>query len=716
MTLHFDSPAYYINRELSWLSFNERVMEEATDTSNPLLERLKFLAIAASNLDEFFMVRVAGLLDLFRSGSTKPDTKAGMTPAEQLGAIAERVHAFVERMYVILDDHIMTELQRENVRFLKPNELNAEQEAFLEDYFERKIFPVLTPLAVDASHPFPHLANKSLNLGVLLKPEHGHEHHHHHSHKPKHLFAVVQVPFMSPRFIELPTNDSGAKHFILLEDVLCQHMKMLFSGHQIVESSAFRITRDADMTFDEETSEDLVQEIQRELKKRRMGAAVRLEIAASMGQELREMLIDWLDLTKHDVYEIDGPIDPTFFMKFYGALPGLEHLKFDEFEPQPPHDLLGENGIFAAISHKDVLVFHPYESFDPVLHFISQAADDPNVLAIKQTLYRVGGNSPIVASLARAAENGKQVTVLLEIKARFDEENNIVWAKKLEKAGCHVIYGLVGLKTHSKITLVVRQEGNQLRRYVHLGTGNYNEITARIYTDLGVFSAREELGYDATEFFNHLTGYGNAPDYEEMFTAPLLLKQKLLELIDREIEASTLDKPGLIIAKMNSLTDKDLIKALYRASCAGVRIELIVRGICCLRPGIEDVSENIQVSSIVGRFLEHSRVFYFQNGGNEEVYLSSADWMTRNMEHRVEILFPVKQEDLRQRLTHILDIHLKDNVKRHVLNADGTYHKVRPAHGVWLDSQMYLAQEAEQVVQANELKSYINRLIPKTQA
>ncbi|MBL0387585.1 RNA degradosome polyphosphate kinase [Tumebacillus sp. ITR2] len=711
MKQHFDLPTYYINRELSWLSFNERVMEEATDTSNPLLERLKFLAIASSNLDEFFMVRVAGILDLFRTGSTKPESKAGMTPAEQLGAIAQRVHPFVERMYSILDDHIWTELHRENIRFLKPIELNAEQEAFLEDYYERKIFPVLTPLAVDASHPFPHLANKSLNLGVLLQADHRHDQHHH---KPKHLFAVVQVPSVIPRFLELPTDDSTAKHYILLEDVICQHMKMLFSGHKIIESAAFRITRDADMSFDEETTENLVQEIQKELKKRRMGVAVRLEIAATMSETLREMLTDWLDLTQHDIYEIDGPIDPTFFMKFYNALPGVEHLKFDEFESQPPHDFIGENGIFEAIQHKDILVFHPYESFDPVLHFISQAADDPNVLAIKQTLYRVGGNSPIVSALARAAENGKQVTVLLEIKARFDEENNIVWAKKLEKAGCHVIYGLVGLKTHSKITLVVRQEGHQLRRYVHLSTGNYNEVTARIYTDLGMFSAREELGYDATEFFNHLTGYGNAPDWEEIVTAPIGLKQKLLDMIDREIEVSTIDKPGLIIAKMNSLTDKDLIKALYRASCAGVRIELIIRGICCLRPGLEDVSEHIQVSSIVGRFLEHSRVFYFQNGGDEEVYLSSADWMTRNMEHRIEILFPVKQEDLRERLVHILNIQLKDNVKRHVLHPDGTYHKVRPGHGVWLDSQMYLAQEAEQFAQAKEMQTYVNRLVPKT--
>jgi polyphosphate kinase len=707
---HFDNPEYYINRELSWLSFNERVMEEAMDSSNPLLERLKFLAIASSNLDEFFMVRVAGLLDMLRTGSNKPDSKARMSPAEQLSAIADRVHKIVDRMFDILDDHILEELRQEHIHFVKPSAITEAQHEYLEDYFYRYIFPVLTPLAVDASHPFPHLANKSLNLGVLLSTEPE-------TAKPKdYLFAVVQVPSMLPRFIELPTEDPANKHFILLEDVICLHMHFLFSGLRIVESSAFRITRDADMTFDEETTEDLMQEIQKELKKRRMGVAVRLEVAATISQTLREMLVDWLDLTEHDVYEIDGPIDPTFFMKFSSALPGFEHLRFEELDPQPPHDLIGENGIFAAIAHKDILVFHPYESFDPVLHFIAQAADDPNVLAIKQTLYRVGGKSPIVSALVRAAENGKQVTVLLEIKARFDEENNIVWAKKLEKAGCHVIYGLKGLKTHSKITLVVRQESNQLRRYVHLSTGNYNEVTARIYTDLGMFSAREELGYDATEFFNHLTGYATKPDWEEIVTAPIGMKAKLIEMIDREIERSTVDKPGLIIAKMNSLTDNMLIQALYRASCAGVRIELIVRGICCLRPGIPDVSENIRVSSIVGRFLEHSRVVYFQNGGDEEVYLSSADWMTRNMDHRVEILFPVKQADLKERLVHILTMQLKDNVKRHELLPDGSYQKVTPGHGVWLDSQMYMLQAAQKNVQAKEMQNYVNRLVPKTQS
>lgn len=705
---HFEQNDYYINRELSWLAFNERVMEEAIDTSNPLLERLKFLAIASSNLDEFFMVRVAGLLDMVKSGFNKPETKAGMTPIEQLSAIAARVHTIVDRMYDIYEDHIVTELRHEHIRFLKPDELNEAQLAFLEDYYHDSIFPVLTPLAIDASHPFPHLASKSLNLGVLLIPDRAGK-------QDKHLFAVVQVPSMLPRSIELPTEDPRDKHFILLEDVICQHMNILFSGHQIVESSPFRITRDADMTFDEETAENLVQEIQKELKKRRMGVAVRLEIASTMSATLREMIVDWLELTDHDLYEIGGPIDLTFLMKFTQALSGFDHLRFEELEPQLPHAFIGENGIFQAIANKDILVFHPYESFDPVLHFISQAADDPNVLAIKQTLYRVGGNSPIVSALVRAAENGKQVTVLLEIKARFDEENNIVWAKKLEKAGCHVIYGLVGLKTHSKITLVVRQEEKQLRRYVHLSTGNYNETTARIYTDLGMFSAREELGYDATEFFNHLTGYATEPDWEEIVTAPRGLKANLLEMIEREIETSTIDEPGLIIAKMNSLTDKELIKALYRASGAGVRVELIVRGICCLRPGIPDVSENITVSSIVGRFLEHSRVYYFKNGGKQEVYLSSADWMTRNMDHRVEIMFPVAQEDLKNRLVHILDIQLKDNVKRHVLAADGTYHKVRPGHGVWLDSQMYLALEAQQNVQAKELQTYVDRLIPKTQ-
>ncbi|MGZ6525541.1 MAG: polyphosphate kinase 1, partial [Tumebacillaceae bacterium] len=473
---NFESEKYYINRELSWLAFNGRVLEESADRSNPLLERIKFLAITSSNLDEFFMVRVAGLVDMVKTGYDVPDNKTRMTASEQVAAISEHVHRMVDRQYEILNHSLFPELAEQGIHFLKPRELTSEQNRFLKDYYDHYIYPVLTPMGVDASHPFPMLFNKSLNLGVLLQSEED----------DQGLFAVVQVPSVLPRFIQLPTEQEGQRAYILLEDVIRQNIEPLFEGNQILEVAAFRITRDADIEYDEEGTEDLLQEIERELKFRKMGDAVRLEISDTMSELLRETLRSSLELTNEDVLLIHGPIDLTFFMKFASSLPGCGALRYEELKPLPPQDLIGENSIFDAIAHKDVMVFHPYESFDPVVHFISQAADDPNVLAIKQTLYRVSGQSPIVAALAKAAENGKQVTVLLEIKARFDEENNIVWAKKLDQAGCHVIYGVVGLKTHSKITLVVRREGNVMRRYVHLGTGNYNDTTARIYTDLGM--------------------------------------------------------------------------------------------------------------------------------------------------------------------------------------------------------------------------------------
>jgi polyphosphate kinase len=699
----FDNSEYYINRELSWLSFNERVLEEAMDQDNPLLEQLKFIAITASNLDEFFMVRVAGLKDDIRNGVNRPDNKAHMTPKEQIRAISQRVHEMVKRQYEILNHHIIPRLRRQGIHFLSVEEMNAKQRDFVQQYFLDSIFPVLTPMAVDASHPFPMLANKSLNLAVLLERDHE---------PTKHLFAVVQVPGVLPRFVQLP-SEQGRLDYVLLEDVICQHMKTMFAGHRVLEVSPFRITRDMDMELDEESAEDLLKEIEKELKRRKLGEAVRLEVAMAMSQEVRETLRTSLDLGVEDIYLIEGPLDPTFYMKFYG-LPGYEHLRFEELTPQPPRDLIGEQGIFEAIANKDILVMHPFESFEPVVHFVNQAADDPHVLAIKQTLYRVSGNSPIVAALARAADNGKQVTVLLELKARFDEENNIVWAKKLEKAGCHVIYGLVGLKTHSKITLVARQEGQRIRRYVHLGTGNYNDTTARIYTDVGMFTADEGFGQDASAFFNHLTGYATAPEWKRIETAPRGLKEKFLELIENEIEKSTEEKPGHIIAKMNALTHKEIIKALYRASCAGVKIDLIVRGICCLRPGIQDVSENIRVYSIVGRFLEHSRIFYFQNGGDELLFCSSADWMTRNLDHRVEILFPVVQSDLKERLKESLQIMLSDTVKRHELESDGVYKKVQPGPGPAVDSQAELYKLAFQAARIKEMNLYLTQLKPKT--
>jgi len=699
---NFENREYYINRELSWLSFNQRVLDEALDTSNPLLERLKFLAISCSNLDEFFMVRVAGIIDQLKIGYTKPENKAGLTPQEQFDAVSQRAHEMVDKMYTILNQFILPLLREEGIRFLKPSELTMEQHEFVTNYYNNSIFPVLTPMAIDASHPFPHLLNKSLNLAVLLQSER----------ETKPLFAVVQVPSVLPRYIRLP-SDEGQLHFMLLEDLICQNMESLFQGNEILEVTPFRITRDADITLDEEEAEDLLEAIENELKKRKLGVEVRLELSAAAGEVMYETIKEMLEMEQQEIYVINGPLDPTFFMKFQGSLPGYDHLRFEEMRPQMPIDLVGEDDIFEAIREKDIMLAHPFESFDPVTHFVQQAAEDPNVLAIKQTLYRVSGDSPIVAALARAAENGKQVTVLVEIKARFDEENNIVWAKKLEQSGCHVIYGLVGLKTHSKITLIARREGDTIRRYVHLGTGNYNDTTARIYTDIGIFTCREEFGYDASAFFNHLTGYATTPNWKQLVTAPIGMKEAFIRLVENEIANSTEASPGHIIAQMNSLTDKDIMKALFKASMAGVKIDLIVRGICCLRPGIPGVSENINVYSIVGRFLEHSRIFYFKNGGDEKVFLSSADWMTRNMEYRVEILFPVVQENLKERIKNILDIKLSDNVKRHKLESNGTYSKVKKTSGVSLESQTYLYQQAQQSV-SKERQTHFFQLKPKS--
>lgn len=699
-----DRKENFINRELSWLSFNERVMVEAASPQNPLFEQLKFTSIFCSNLDEFFMVRVAGVKDKIKAGDNRTDDKSNLTPKQQLKVISRRVHADVQKLYDFLKDSLAPGLRQEGLVLKAPHDLDAEQKEFLLTYYEEKIFPVLTPLAVDSSHPFPFLFNKSLNLAVLLENES--------LGRSETLLAIVQVPTVLPRYVMLPGSED-AEEFILLEDVIQSHLESLFTGNHVLESGFFRVTRDAEMELNENNAEDLLEQIENELKKRKMGDAVRLEINQSMSATLRHLLQDSLSLTDEDVYSYEGPLDLTFLMSFY-SMPGYEDLRFQHIAPQPPRDLVGEVNIFDAIVRKDILVFHPYESFDPVVHFVSQAADDPNVLAIKQTLYRVSGNSPIVNSLVRAADNGKQVTVILELKARFDEENNIVWAKKLEKAGCHVIYGLVGLKTHAKITLVVRRVGDHIRRYVHMGTGNYNDTTARMYSDIGMFTAREEFGRDASAFFNHLTGYGTTPDWERITISPRGIKEDLLELIRNEIRESKPDSPGRIIVKLNSLTNKEMILALYEASTAGVQIDLIIRGICCLRPGIPGVSENIRVHSIVGRFLEHSRIFYFQNGGDELVLLSSADWMSRNLNHRVELMFPVVQDNLKERVKHILQTQLHDTVKRHELTSDGNY--VRPAtpeEEEPLNSQEYFYLEAHEA-QESTRTNFFSLMTPKT--
>jgi len=668
--VELNSPQYYNNRELSWLAFNERVLQEAFDNRNPLLERLKFLAIFSSNLDEFFMVRVAGLKDQVKAGFNKPENKAGLTPKQQLAKISVKAHELVELQYQLYNDLLLPMLKEEAINFLSFHELREEHESYLKRYFIDKVLPVLTPMAVDAYRPFPMLLNKSLNLAVLLRDTRNVQ-----DTQPK--LAIVQVPAVLNRFIQLPSDD-GVLNYILLEDVITAYMYMLFKGYEIISATKFRITRNADLTIHEEGARDLLQEIEKELKKRKWGAAVRLEVSKNNYDEsILSYLLNELEIHEKDVYKIAGPLDLTFLFSLYGELSKYkEHLVYEALIPQPPKDLGFEEDVFEKASEQDILLHHPYESFEPVIDFVSNAADDPEVLAIKQTLYRVSGDSPIIEALMRAAANGKQVMVLVELKARFDEENNVQWAKELEKAGCHVIFGITHLKTHSKITLVVRQKHGTIERFVHLGTGNYNDATAKVYTDFGLITANREIGEDATNFFNYLSGYMEKPEFHHLSVAPFDIRQKLMQLIDGEIHFHKQFGNGHIIAKMNSLTDKKLMIKLYEASQAGVKIDLLVRGICCLRPGIPGISENIRVRSIVGRFLEHSRIYYFHHNGEEKVYLSSADMMTRNMDRRIEILFPIFAENLKERLKKILTILLSDNVKAREQDAEGNYHYV----------------------------------------
>ncbi|WP_100372419.1 RNA degradosome polyphosphate kinase [Bacillus sp. FJAT-45037] len=667
-SINFNEAKYYNNRELSWLAFNERVLEEAIDERNPLLERLKFLAIFSSNLDEFFMVRVAGLKDQVKAGFNRPENKAGLTPKQQLKEIAKVNHRLVQLQDRVFTETLVPMLYHEGFQFLSIHELNNEQLNYLKNRFQKYIYPVLTPMAIDAYRPFPMLLNKSLNLAVLLKKE---------ENQTKQL-AIVQVPAVLNRVITIPsTNDKEA--FILLEEVISHFLNELFLGYEVLSVSPFRITRNADMTIHEEGARDLLREIEKELKRRKWGSGVRLEIQeGTMNPTILKLLLDVLEVHKDDVYSFQGPLDLSFLFKLHKQLANeYEHLADETLIPQQPTDLIGEENIFDAIVKRDIFLHHPYESFQPVVDFISQAADDDSVLAIKQTLYRVSGDSPIIHALERAAENGKQVTVLVELKARFDEENNIQWAKKLEKAGVHVIYGITSLKTHSKITLVVRHQNNEIQRLVHLGTGNYNDSTAKMYTDMGILTSDELIGIDATNFFNYLSGYREKPVWHYLSTAPFDIRDQFLELIDQEIAFHKERGNGRIIAKMNSLTDKPIILKLYEASHAGVKIDLIIRGICCLRPGIKDVSENIRVRSIVDRYLEHSRIFYFNHDGEEKAFLSSADWMTRNMEKRIEILFPILAPRIKDRVKNILDITLLDNVKAREQAPDGTYHYVQ---------------------------------------
>ena len=659
--LDLTKPEYFYNRELSWLKFNLRVLKEAMGKETPLLERLKFIAISASNLDEFFMVRVAGLWSNFDSGVEKRDA-SGMSVHEQLVAISQAAHEQVRTQTKSLIA-LMAEMDAVKPHFRRVKELSELGKDWLEEYYREVVFPVLTPMAVDASRPFPFLANKTLNLAVELIKADG-----------EHSMGLIQVPSVLDRIVEV--EPEGKRTFVFLEDIIASHCHDLFKGCHILDMVSFRVTRDSDLDLEEDDSVDLMKEVEESLRKRKRGAAVRLEIFKTNNNRIKKFLEENLDVTEMEVYEINGPLDPTCFFKFIG-MKGMWPWLYEPFVPQRPLELPDDSDLFAAIRENDILLHHPYESFDPVVKLVSDAADDPQVLAIKQTLYRVSGNSPIVAALARAAENGKQVTVLVELKARFDEENNILWARRLEKAGCHVIYGLVGLKTHAKIILIVRKEDNGIRRYLHLGTGNYNDSTAKLYTDLGLMTANDEFGSDASAFFNLLSGYSEPPVWNKLVMAPLGLREKIYALIDNEIAMVRAGREGHIIAKMNSLIDQPVIQKLYEASAAGVHIDLIVRGICGLRTGIEGISDNITVRSIVGRQLEHSRIFWFANGGEEQLYLSSADWMPRNLNDRVELFFPVETEEHIHRIKALLDLYLRDNVGAHMMQSNGTYRRVR---------------------------------------
>ncbi len=680
----------FINRELSWLEFDTRVLGEAENEDNPLFERLKFLSITASNLDEFFMVRVASLKDMVNAGYTKKDI-AGMTAREQLEALDERTHVFVKRQYAIYNNELVPALDNQGFHIIASHEdLTDEQAEFVDKYFHEEVYPVLTPMAVDSSRPFPLIRNKTLNIAALLKKKNGDD--------DETEFATVQVPSVLPRFVRLPGGDGDI--VILLEEIIERNIDKLFLNYDILCAYPYRIMRNADFSIDEEDAEDLLKEIEKQLKKRQWGQTIRLEVQGNIDKQLLKKLKSELDITDSDIYRIDGPLDLTFLMKMYGSF-GYEHLKTPKYTPAPVPELMDGRNIFEAIREGDILLHHPYQTFDPVVDFVRQAAKDPAVLAIKQTLYRVSGNSPIVAALAAAAENGKQVSVLVELKARFDEENNIIWAKKLEQAGCHVIYGLVGLKTHSKITLAVRREEDGIRRYVHLGTGNYNDSTAKLYCDMGLFTCSPAIGEDATAVFNMLSGYSEPVGWNKLSLAPLWLRERFHYLVEREIERAKDGQNAHIIAKMNSVCDKDIIELMYKASKAGVKIELIVRGICCLIPQLDGVSENITVRSIVGTFLEHSRIFYFENGGNPEIYMASADWMSRNLDRRVEIMFPVEDARLKKEVKHILDVQLADNVKAQLMQPDGSYRKIKNAPDMpQVEAQQIFCEEAQEKAKA----------------
>lgn len=674
-----DSPENYLNRELSMLKFQYRVFEEAQDRSNPLLERLKFIAIVGSNMDEFFMVRIGGVKLQIEAGvvDVTPD---GMTPAEQLAALRKQSHTLLVECQELLHSEILPPLRDEGIHILNYDELNDKQITSVESYFHEVIFPVLTPLAFDPGHPFPHISNLSLNLAIMLADRKGNKH-----------FARLKVPGTLPRLIPIKRSSGSRRkdgtvpynhYFVYIEQVIAANIQKLFPGMDILAVEPFHVTRNADMEIQELEADDLLETMEESVRRRRFGDVVRMSVHNTMTDDIRNILIANLQLDPKDIYSFDGPLAMSDFFSVYNSVERYE-LKDSPFLPARPSRLKGHDGdIFAAIRNGEILIHHPYDSFDPVVEFLRAAGRDKNVLAIKQTLYRVGKNSPVVKALLEARENGKQVAVLVELKARFDEESNIGWAKVLEREGVHVTYGLVGLKTHSKIALVVRKEGESIRRYIHLATGNYNAVTAHLYEDLGMFTTDPEIGEDATDLFNFLTGYSDKQDYNKLLVAPINLRQSLEAYVEAEIENAKKGERAHIIMKTNAVVDKRIIKLLYQASQAGVQIELFVRGICCLRPGVPGLSENISVVSILGRFLEHSRIYYFYNGGNEKIYLGSADAMPRNLDRRVEVTFPIENPKMIKHIRdNILGIYQRDNVRARVMNADGTYTRLTPKDG-----------------------------------
>jgi polyphosphate kinase len=675
--LSLEDARLYINRELSQLAFFRRVLDEAEDEHNPLLERVKFLAIVGSNLDEFYMVRVAGLKQQIDAGVIDPSAD-GATPAEQLAAIRKAATRLMADSCACLQEQLKPALDQAGIHILDYAELTDAQRARVDEYFDQVVFPVLTPLAVDPGRPFPHISNLSLNLAVMIRDRKGQE-----------RFARIKVPDTLARFTPIKRSSGSVRkdgtvpyhhYFVWLEQLIIAQLNRLFPGMEVVEAHPFRVVRDADIDIQELEASDLLESMKESVRQRRFGSVVQVSINHAMPAHIREILIENLEMDRNDLCPSDGPLGLSSLMGLYGI--DRYELKETPFVPALPAPLRGKNynnDLFGAIRRQDILLHHPYDSFGPVVDFLKTAARDPDVLAIKQTLYRVGRNSPVVEVLLEASQNGKQVAVLVELKARFDEESNIGWATALEAEGVHVVYGLLGLKTHSKIAMVVRKEGEGIRRYLHLSTGNYNAITAQLYTDVGFFTVDEALGADATDLFNYLTGYSVKTDYRKLLVAPINLRSRLAELIQREIEHQRKHKSGRLIFKMNALVDKPMIQLLYQASQAGVQVDLLVRGICCLRPGVPGISDNIRVVSIVGRFLEHSRIFYFHNHGREEVYVGSADIMPRNIDHRVEALFPIESPQLIQHLRdEVLAVYLNDTVKARRLLADGAYEMIKP--------------------------------------